>query len=62
MKTLSNLDAVKLPKPVANLPYSINMHGRSYTFSDLKHVLGSADISKAGDRKAGLAATDEIMR
>ncbi|MBC7698186.1 MAG: ethanolamine ammonia-lyase [Bacteroidia bacterium] len=38
------------------------MHGRTFTFRDLKHVLGAADISKAGDRKAGLAATDEIMR
>ena len=62
IKTLKDLKAIKLPKPSAPLPYFITMHGRTFTFRDLKHVLGAADISKAGDRKAGLAATDEIMR
>ena len=62
IKILKDLKAIKLPKPSAPLPCFITMHGRTFTFRDLKHVLGAADISKAGDRKAGLAATDEIMR
>jgi ethanolamine ammonia-lyase large subunit len=35
---------------------------RTFAFTNLKHVLGAADISKAGDRKAGLAAANEIER
>ena len=61
-KKLSRLDNILLPVPSATLPYTIKLHGRTFTFKDLKHVLGAADISKAGDRKAGLAASDEIMR
>ena len=62
MKNLSDLDNVILPAPPTSLPYFITLQNRTFTFKDLKHVLGCADISKAGDRKAGLAATDEIMR
>jgi ethanolamine ammonia-lyase large subunit len=62
MKKLSNLDDIILPTPTLALPYLITLHNRTFTFRDLKHLLGSADISKAGDRKAGLSATDEIMR
>ncbi|MAD46057.1 MAG: ethanolamine ammonia-lyase [Oceanospirillaceae bacterium] len=36
--------------------------GIQYPFRDLKHLLGAADISKAGERMAGLAATDEVER
>ena len=62
MKPLLPLDEIKLPELKAPQPYTINLHDRSFTFRDLKHVLGAADISKAGDRKAGLAAEDEVMR
>ncbi|MFM2177562.1 MAG: ethanolamine ammonia-lyase heavy chain EutB [Verrucomicrobiota bacterium] len=62
MKLLLPLGEIKLPEPKAPQPYSILLHDRPYTFRDLKHVLGAADISKAGDRKAGLAAEDEVMR
>ena len=62
MKKLSNLDNVILPILTLALPYFITIHNRTFTFRDLKHLLGTADISKAGDRKAGLSATDEIMR
>jgi ethanolamine ammonia-lyase large subunit len=62
MFTLNNLDEILLPQPKEAMPYFITLHERTFTFRDLKHVLGAADISKAGDRKAGLAANDEIMR
>lgn len=62
MFTLTNINSILLPQPRTAIPYSIILHERTFTFRDLKHVLGAADISKAGDRKAGLAASDEIMR
>lgn len=62
MKTLSNLAQIKLPNPKPATPYNIKLHDRECSFRDLKHLLGAADISKAGDRKAGLAAEDEVMR
>jgi len=61
VKTLSKIEQIKLPKISEEQPYSVTLLDRSFTFANLKHVLGAADISKAGDRKAGLAATDEIM-
>ncbi len=62
METLSKIEQIQVPEPCASLPYHITLLDRNFTFTNLKHVLGAADISKAGDRKAGLAATDEIMR
>ncbi len=61
-KTLNKIEQIKVPEPCTSLPYNITLLDRNFTFTDLKHVLGAADISKAGDRKAGLAAADEIMR
>jgi ethanolamine ammonia-lyase large subunit len=62
MLALNPLANILLPTPTAALPYFITLHERTFTFRDLKHVLGAADISKAGERKAGLAASDEMMR
>ena len=62
MKTLSKIDQIQLPAPRPDVPYSITLLDRTFTFSHLKHALGAADISKAGDRKAGLAANNEIER
>ncbi len=62
MKNLVNITQIRVPAPKPDAPYSVILLDRSFTFSNLKHVLGAADISKAGDRKASLAATDEIMR
>ncbi len=42
--------------------FDILLMQQRYHFRDLKHLLGAADISKAGERVAGLAATDEIER
>ena len=62
MKTLSKIEQIKVPAPRPDAAYSITLLDRTFTFANLKHVLGAADISKAGDRKAGLAAINEIER
>jgi len=62
INTLSKIKQIQVPAPRPDAPYSITLLDRTFTFGNLKHVIGAADISKAGDRKAGLAATDEIMR
>ena len=62
MKMLAKIEQIQVPAPKADAPYSITLLDRTFTFANLKHVLGAADISKAGDRKAGLAATNEIER
>jgi len=66
MKTLSKIEQIQAPtaklETRPDAAYSITLLDRAFTFVSLKHVLGAADISKAGDRKAGLAATNEIER
>ncbi|MEQ1599930.1 MAG: ethanolamine ammonia-lyase subunit EutB [Methylotenera sp.] len=62
IKALRKIDQIKLPKVSKALPYSVTLLDRTFTFANLKHVLGAADISKAGDRKAGLAVSNEIER
>ena len=62
VKKLVNLSEIKLPKVQAARTYQATLHERNFTFRDLKHILGAADISKAGDRNAKLAADDEVMR
>jgi ethanolamine ammonia-lyase large subunit len=62
MKELSSLNQILLPKVTPQQAYEIDLHGRKFTFLNLKQLLGAADISKAGDRNASLAATDEVMR
>ena len=66
MKTLSKIEQIQVPAPKPETStaalYSITLLDRAFTFTNLKHVLGAADISKAGDRKAGLAASNEIER
>ncbi|UYZ83303.1 ethanolamine ammonia-lyase subunit EutB [Entomomonas sp. E2T0] len=51
-----------VPKPSLAHSYQIELLGLHYSFKDLKQVLGNADISKAGDRVANLAAADEATR
>jgi ethanolamine ammonia-lyase large subunit len=62
VKTLSKIEQIKVPAVRPDAPYSVTLLDRTFTFTNLKHVLGAADISKAGDRKAGLAASNEIER
>jgi ethanolamine ammonia-lyase large subunit len=62
VKTLSKIEQIQVPAPKPDAPYSVTLLDRTFTYTSLKHVLGAADISKAGDRKAGLAAANEIER
>jgi ethanolamine ammonia-lyase large subunit len=62
VKSLSKIELIILPTVRPDRSYSVTLLDRTFTFANLKHVLGAADISKAGDRKAGLAATNEIER
>ncbi len=59
---LPPLDSIPVPQPRQTGPYTIDILGQTYTFKDLKQVLGYADVSKAGDRVAGLAAPNEVTR
>src|SRR5690554_5436191 len=60
--SLKALDQIKLPTAGSERSYSTTVLDRHIEFPSLKAVLGAADISKAGDRVAGLAAKDEISR
>lgn len=62
MKALSPVSEIRLPAVTTAPPLSIELMDASYHFRDLKHLLGAADISKAGERIAGLAAQDEVER
>ena len=62
MKQLRPLDRIPVPAPRPDEVYAIALFDRDFRFAGLKHVLGAADISKAGDRGARLAAKDEIER
>ncbi len=59
---LRPLDRIRVPEPQPPRQYSIELLDKNYTFDGLKQVLGNADISKAGDRVAKLAAPDEATR
>ncbi len=59
---LPSLADIFVPKPSLAHPYQTELLGLHYSFKDLKQVLGNADISKAGDRVANLAAADEATR
>ena len=60
--SLTELQHIRLPVVPAERGYSTRVLDRQIAFDSLKAVLGAADISKAGDRVAGLAAVDEITR
>lgn len=62
MPALLPLDQIRLPEPRPDPTYEILLLQRRYRFEGLKHLLGAADISKAGERVAGLAAVDEVER
>ena len=62
MITMKPLNQISVPAPKADETYAITLFERSYEFTGLKALLGAADLSKAGDRLAGLAAKDEVQR
>lgn len=56
------LHEIPVPTPRPDRTYSIRCFDRTVTFDGLKRLLGAADISKAGDRTAGLAVAGETER
>ncbi|MFT3767259.1 MAG: ethanolamine ammonia-lyase subunit EutB [Minicystis sp.] len=62
MRSLPSLTSIPVPEPRPDETYTHTAMGRTYTFPGLKALLGAADINKAGDRRAGLAAASEIER
>jgi ethanolamine ammonia-lyase large subunit len=59
---LTPLSEIPLPAPRPDETYGVEGPEGPVRFVGLKALLGAADFSKAGDRQAGLAATDEIVR
>ncbi|MEE4253637.1 MAG: ethanolamine ammonia-lyase subunit EutB, partial [Desulfuromusa sp.] len=62
MKTIIALKDIHVPAPGPEDGYATTLLDREFHFIGLKHLLGCADISKAGDRTTGLAAEDEMGR
>ncbi|MFT5731099.1 MAG: ethanolamine ammonia-lyase large subunit [Desulforhopalus sp.] len=62
MKTIIALEDIHVPAPGPEEVYATTLLDREFHFRGLKNLLGCADISKAGDRTAGLAAKDEMAR
>ena len=62
MKPLTPIADIRIPAPQPEMDYTTRIMGRAFTFHGLKHLLGAADYSKAGDRSAGLAASSETER
>jgi ethanolamine ammonia-lyase large subunit len=62
MLRLTPLDEIEVPAPPPDEVYRETVLGDEFTFHGLKRLLSAADISKAGDRGAGLAADSEVER
>ena len=62
MHTLKALSDIRIPAVLPDETYRFSASGVERTFQGLKAVLAAADVSKAGDRHAGLAAPDEVTR
>lgn len=62
MKILKPLGTIPVPPPKADENYSTVLFDRRFEFRGLKSLLGAGDVSKSGDRLAGLAARDEVER
>ena len=62
MQTLTPWQQIPVPPPATDETYRLPLAERTFAFQGLKALLGAADLSKAGDRHAGLAAADETER
>src|SRR5262249_9260030 len=62
MRHLPPLSQISVPAPRPDPAYSSKCFDRTLTFHGLKQLLGAADVSKAGDRHAGLAASGDTIR
>jgi ethanolamine ammonia-lyase large subunit len=61
-RSLTPLAKIHVPQPKPDETYSTRWLDQSFEFAGLKALLGAADVSKAGDRHAGLAAGSELAR
>ncbi|HET6883946.1 MAG TPA: ethanolamine ammonia-lyase subunit EutB, partial [Pirellulales bacterium] len=62
MAVLTPVDEIIVPAPLPEECYRTTFLGEEFSFHGLKRLLGAADVSKAGDRGAGLAARSEVER
>ncbi len=62
MTPLSSLPHIVVPRAAPDESYQTTFLDETFTFQGLKRLLGAADVSKAGDRGAGLAARSETER
>lgn len=53
---------IEVPEPCADQVYQVTLFERVFEFRGLKALLAAADLDKAGDRFAGLAAQSEVAR
>lgn len=59
---MRNLQDIFIPTPKASLAYTFSFEGETFSFANLKLLLGKADYPKAGDKNAGLCAESEVER
>lgn len=62
MKQSKPPDGIAVPEPRPDETYAVRVFDRDVSFVGLKALLGAADVSKAGDRLAGLSASGEVER
>ncbi len=62
MKSLTALADIRVPAAKPDEVYRGRFFDHDFAFHGLKHLLGAADCTKAGDRHAGLAAANETER
>lgn len=62
MNHFTPLSDIVVPQPLPDETYRSTFLGETFTFEGLKRLLGAADVDKAGDRGAGLAARSETER
>lgn len=62
MPHLTPLSEIAVPQSLLDEKYRTTFLGETFTFEGLKRLLGAADVDKAGDRGAGLAARSETER
>src|SRR5688572_393737 len=62
MKRLTPLSEIAVPPPRPDETHTTRIVDRTISSTGLKALLGAADVPKAGDQPAGLAARDEAER